>query len=635
MPLTRHSIGTTIFIAFLAMGAIIGMLGAAGYLVLSSAGDMVTGTYDGPLMAVNYARAASVDFVEMQQGLLRRRLAHQADQPGIDHNIDDLAETFFEDLDVAQARSQAADERTVIVQIRNLVRSWEAARRRSARAGTDAELDSLEKQIMARFDMLIELNTDHSFVGRRKAVWAIGYFKSSTLAVTLAAVVLALLITLSLTRRIMRPLSAAAGVADRIADGEFQTPIPRGSKDETGILLNSMTVMQDNIRTMMERETARAQSAETRLFHALQTSREGVLLISPEGRILLINDRVREFFPRVAGQFFAGMEYSVAADLAETQLADGGKIPTLRELGIGRNAASSGSAERQLLDGRWIRITGSVGGDGALIFFLSDLTAIKEREENFRAAKQAAEAASSAKSRFLANMSHELRTPLNAIIGFSEMISGEIFGPIGNTRYSEYATDILRSGRHLLDIINSVLDLSRSEAGKLTLQEESVDLRYVLRDCARMLGDFCKTGGLELSSSEPPVPAFVAGEKAKLRQIFLNLLSNAVKFTEPGGRVNIALRQTDADVTVEITDTGIGMSKDDIDVALTPFGQVDNRLARRYEGTGLGLPLTKTLVDLHGGTLEIESQPQIGTVVRVRFPRPIINEIGAEAILAS
>jgi signal transduction histidine kinase len=348
-----------------------------------------------------------------------------------------------------------------------------------------------------------------------------------------------------------------------------------------------------------------------------------------------MNDRVRDFFPKVAGQLFVGMEYSVAAGLAATQLADGTNMPTLREFGIGHDLGKAGNVERQLADGRWIRITGSAGADGACIFFLTDLTAIKEREENFLAAKHAAEAANAAKSRFLANMSHELRTPLNAIIGFSEMISGEIFGPVGNARYSEYATDILRSGRHLLDIINSVLDLSRSEAGKLTLQKEAVDLRFVLRDCTRMLEDFCKTGGLVLSNAEPPGPVLVGGEKAKLRQIFLNLLSNAVKFTEPGGRVMIALRQSDDDVTVEIVDTGIGMSKDDIDVALTPFGQVDTRLARRYEGTGLGLPLTKTLVDLHGGTLEIESEPRVGTVVRVHLPRARANEQELTSALAS
>ncbi|MGD0191980.1 MAG: ATP-binding protein [Rhizomicrobium sp.] len=620
MRLTRHSIGTTILIAFLAMGAIIGLLGAGGYLVLSSAGDMVTGTYDGPLMAINYARAASVDFVQMQQALLRHRLARASDYASIDHSIDDLADTFFGDLDVAAERSNSADERAVIGQIRGLVRQWQSIRKQRTDATTPVALEAVEKRIMDRFDMLIELNTDHSFVGRRKAVWATRQFKSYFVYATVSALLLALGITLSLTRRIMKPLTAAVGVANRIADGQLETPIPSDAKGETGVLLNSMAVMQDNIRAMMERETARAQSAETRLIHALQTSREGVLLIGPDGRVLLINDQVREFFPNVAEQFYDGMEFADAARLAATQLADAGQIPTLRELGFGKNGPANGGAERRLLDGRWIRITGSAATDGAFIFFLSDLTAIKEREENFRAAKQAAEAASAAKSRFLANMSHELRTPLNAIIGFSEMIAGETFGPVGNARYGEYATDIVRSGRHLLDIINSVLDLSRSEAGKLTLEREEVDLRFVLRDCARMLGELCSTGQLTLTNEEPSGPVLVAGEKAKLRQVFLNLLSNAVKFTEPGGRIGIASWRSDASVTIEISDTGIGMSPDDIKIALMPFGQVDSRLARRYEGTGLGLPLTKSLVDLHGGTLEIDSQPQAGTTVRVILP---------------
>lgn len=634
MRLTRHSIGTTILVAFIAMSAVIGLLGSGGYLVLSTAGDMVTGTYDGPLMAVNYARAASVDFVQMQQTLLRRRYAAPREYAQLDHAIDDLADTFFADLDVAQSRSGAADERAVIGTIRGLVHRWQTVRKQDANTAASPKLDALEKSIMDRFDMLIELNTDHSFVGRRKAVWAISYFKYSTLAAICVALLLALAITVSLTRRIMRPLSSAARVADRIAAGELQTPIPQGGKDETGILLRSMTVMQDNIRSMMERETARAHSAEARLLQALETSREGVLLIGPDGRILLINERVREFFPSVLGQSLAGAEFASVAALAATHIAGDAGIPSLRELGIGRNSTASGSAERQLHDGRWIRITGSIAGDGAFIFFLSDLTAIKEREENFRMAKQAAEAASAAKSRFLANMSHELRTPLNAIIGFSEMISGEIFGPVGNNRYAEYATDILRSGRHLLDIINSVLDLSRSDAGKLTVQNEMVDVRYVLRDCSKMLRDLCDAGSLSLANEEPDEPVIVAGEKAKLRQIFLNLLSNAVKFTEPGGRIAVAVRQNAETVIIEIADTGIGMSADDIAVALTPFGQVDNRLARRYEGTGLGLPLTKSLVDLHRGSLEIESAPTVGTTVRVQLPRAKGQEFEKSAAAA-
>jgi signal transduction histidine kinase len=148
----------------------------------------------------------------------------------------------------------------------------------------------------------------------------------------------------------------------------------------------------------------------------------------------------------------------------------------------------------------------------------------------------------------------------------------------------------------------------------------------VLRDCTRMLQDLCSAGGLALSNEEPDAPVMVKGEKAKLRQIFLNLLSNAVKFTEPGGRIAISIQYDSDAVTVEVADTGIGMSAEDIAVALTPFGQVDSRLARRYEGTGLGLPLTKSLVDLHHGMLEIESAPQVGTKVRVRLPRAQAGE---------
>src|SRR5262249_34718158 len=157
-------------------------------------------------------------------------------------------------------------------------------------------------------------------------------------------------------------------------------------------------------------------------------------------------------------------------------------------------------------DGRWIRTEGARTGDGGLIFFISDFTAIKQREEDSRKAQAAAEAASAAKSRFLTNMSHELRTPLNAIIGFSEIISGGLFGPVGNKRYGEYATDIQRSGKHLLDVINSVLEISRSEAGKQVLKAEPVDLRYLLRDCQRMLSEQCEAGRLSFTLAEGDAP---------------------------------------------------------------------------------------------------------------------------------
>jgi signal transduction histidine kinase len=305
----------------------------------------------------------------------------------------------------------------------------------------------------------------------------------------------------------------------------------------------------------------------------------------------------------------------------QSQLADGAQLPSLGEIGIGRTGAPGKGAERQLKDGRWVRVTGSRTRDGDFFIFLSDFTGIKEREESFKRAKQAAEAASAAKSRFLANMSHELRTPLNAIIGFSEIIAGQIFGAIANPKYVDYATDIMRSGRHLLDVINSVLEISRSETGKMELQGETVDLRYILLDCAKLVREQCGDAKLSLDVVNLDAPLPVWGEKAKLRQIFLNLLSNAIKFTEAGGAVSIAAEASQSAITIDIADTGIGMSPEDVEIALTPFAQVDNRLARRYEGAGLGLPLTKVFVDLHKGELVLDSARGIGTHARVRFAR--------------
>ncbi len=626
-PFKFNSIGTKIFGAFFVLSVIVGALGAYSYGVLNAAGGIVVDTYDGPLMAINYARAASLDFSQMQNAMLRRRLAPANGRAAIDKEIDDLTSTFLSDLEVAQERSGYPDELKAVREIKSLVQVWNARRQADGQRTDDARLEALESRILDRFDLLTEFNADHSFVGRRKAVWSIGYYEYLSIAMTVLSLLLAIIITIFLARRIVLPLKSAASVANRIADGELQTPIPPGGSDETGTLLNSMTVMQDNIREMVERETARALSAEGRLLHALETSREGVMLVNGEGRILVANDQVRAFFPQLSEQLAAGCDFADVARAMQAQLVEGSILPSLGEIGIGRSSAASAGAERQLKDGRWVRVTGSRTRDGDFFIFLSDFTGIKEREENFRRAKLAAEAASAAKSRFLANMSHELRTPLNAIIGFSEIISGQLFGALGNAKYVDYATDIVRSGRHLLDVINSVLEISRSETGKMELQGETVDLRYILQDCAKLVREQCEAANLSLTVAGLDAPLPVFGEKAKLRQIFLNLLSNAVKFTDAGGAVSISAGASDSGVEIDIADTGIGMSPADIEVAMTPFAQVDSRLARRYEGAGLGLPLTKAFVDLHDAVLILNSAPGVGTHACVRFARAQASEL--------
>ena len=614
MALAKYSIGAKIFGAFVAMSAMIGLTGLAGYGVLSAAGDIAVTTFDGPLMAINYARAAQTDFTEMQLAELRFEHAAPADRAAIVAEISEIASTFDADLEVAAQRSFEKDEQRMIAQIRPLIRRWREVRAR----GDIGELERLDKQIDEKFDLLIEYNTDHSFIGRRKTVTNITSYKYASGAITLFALLLATGLTFLLRSRIVRPLRDAAMVADRIAKGEMQTPIPPGGKDETGALLNSMTVMQDNIREAMTREKELRRSAENRLVDALETSREGVMLVAPDGKIVMSNSTLRGFFPQIAFQLMPGTRFDTALEQIQSQLA-----PTQAP---SEDITTSGHAELELADGRWLRMTGSATSEGGSIFFLSDFTVIKEREESMRRAKAEAEAANASKTRFLANMSHELRTPLNAIIGFSEIISGEFFGKLGNARYLDYSRDILRSGRHLLAVINDVLDLSKSEAGKMVLAVRETDMRDVLDDCIAMVREQCAAADLEFSVTGLDQSLPLMGDVAKLRQIFLNLLSNAIKFTEKGGRVSLSVVTTSDGIAVTVADTGIGMDPQDVEVALQPFAQVDNRLERRYEGTGLGLPLTKALVDLHHGIIVIDSARGRGTRVTITFPRAMTEE---------
>jgi signal transduction histidine kinase/HAMP domain-containing protein len=630
---SKHSIGAKVFCAFLAMGFITAALGAYGLYVLSAAGDIVVDTYDRPLMAINFARSASLTFALMDKDVQGRRRATDAERAAIDADLAQRGPSFFDDLAVAEQRSLAEDERVVIHDIRRLMQQWNRLRRDEGQrdAANDAALAASAKQIVERFDALVELLADHSFIERRKAVWQISYFTYTSIAATLAGLLISAAITLLLTRHIIRPLSAAAGVADRIAGGELETPIPAGGKDETGKLLNSMTVMQDNIRAIMQRETAQRRSAQGRLIDAVESSREGMVLVDAQGKIVIANSQVGTFFSTVAPFIVEGTDFAAAIALIRPQLVQRGGMDELTRTRWDRRGAGSFQLEGefQLIDGRWIRFSRSDTQDGGFFLFLSDFTEIKEREEHFKEAKQEAEAANIAKGSFLANMSHELRTPLNAIIGFSEIMANELFGKLDNKQYLDYAGSILKSGRHILDSRSSVLDLAKSEAGKLELRPEIVDLRDIIEDCGEMLREQCERAHLVLDVARARGQLLVRGEPAKLRQIVLNLLSNSVKFTEPGGKIAIYAQPGRRGVELRIVDTGIGMSPEEIPIALAPFGQVDSGMARRYDGTGLGLPLTKTLVELHGGRMSITSARGKGTTVTIALPRAIAADRAA------
>ncbi|HVU19413.1 MAG TPA: MHYT domain-containing protein [Rhizomicrobium sp.] len=246
-----------------------------------------------------------------------------------------------------------------------------------------------------------------------------------------------------------------------------------------------------------------------------------------------------------------------------------------------------------------------------------------ELEETLRdraVALTKADAASKSKSAFLAAMSHELRTPLNAIIGFSEMMSLEAFGPLGCTQYRNYSDNIHESGKHLLSLISDILDISRLEAGKAELHEEAVDVATLVKDCLRMVEHQAAKGGLALSDDVPPGAPRVLADERRMKQVLINLLSNAVKFTQPGGTVHVRVRSTLEGMFISVEDSGIGIAPEDIARAFERFSQIDSTVARYQQGAGLGLPLSRQLMELHGGTLMLQSVVSVGTIATAKLP---------------
>jgi signal transduction histidine kinase len=292
--------------------------------------------------------------------------------------------------------------------------------------------------------------------------------------------------------------------------------------------------------------------------------------------------------------------------------------------------------ERLTLTGRTLQIRRQATPDGWIVSVYSDITEIRAAERRLLEARSLAEAANRSKSEFLANMSHELRTPLNAIIGFTEIISKELFGPVGNEKYLEYIKDVHSSSLHLLSIINDVLDMSKIEAGKLELAKQLVVLQQVIGDAVRIVRERAASRGIDLVFERGDEPVVVWADERAVKQIFLNLLSNAIKFSHENDSVHIRLAlDTGGDAAIEVEDHGIGMDREELERALQPFGQAKPATTRQYGGTGLGLPITKGLVEAHGGTLSVSSRLGEGTTVRIVLPiHPPLEPAAGAASLA-
>jgi PAS domain S-box-containing protein len=382
------------------------------------------------------------------------------------------------------------------------------------------------------------------------------------------------------------------------------------------------------------RETVIRQSSEQRYRSLVRNSADIILVLDNENRITYDTPAAERVLGYAQESWLGRSILDYLNPLHATELSE--QLMLLRG-----GEMIDCELPMRALDGteKWLELTGvdlttdpSVAG---LVLTLRDITERRRTAAELTAAKERAEAAAAAKSAFLKNISHELRTPLNSIIGFSDLLMQQPYGPIGNQQYIDFALDINRGGKNLLAVINTILDFTKAESGQQRCDNTLIDPLAEARLCLRMEEETILSKNLKTLIEPDKTPVMLFADRGKLRQVLMAVLSNATKFTPDGGKIALTMdAEPDGDFSICIQDTGIGMSEADIAVAMQPFSQVDNALARRFEGTGLGLPVSKALMELHGGRLSIQSARSVGTLVTLHFPaervRPVSRSVAAQ-----
>lgn len=394
-------------------------------------------------------------------------------------------------------------------------------------------------------------------------------------------------------------------------------------RDPDGRVIGAISCNLDVTEKFRAEEALRA--SEQRLAGILNMAPEAVITIDTEQRITLFSQSAARIFgyeaEEVLGCHLDMLIPEVLRDIHHAHVKDFAESTDER-----RELKSIEGVYGLRKDGRQFPAEGSVSklqlaDETVFTVLLHDITERKYAEKALMEAKHQAEVTNRTKSEFLANMSHELRTPLNAILGFSQMLMQGMLREGQPEKVNEYATDIFNSGSHLLEVINDLLDLAKIEAGHMDLEEAEVDISEVVATCLRQVESLARQGSLTIANDVPEGLPMLWADERKLKQVALNLLSNAVKFTPANGKIRIFAGLDDSgQMFLTVSDTGEGMTPHEIEISLQPFGQAGEAMIRQHEGTGLGLPLSRSLCQLHGGNLEIESAKGVGTTILVSLP---------------
>jgi len=642
-----HTLSIRIRLIILSVFFLLVLIATTAYLSRELANDGDALAEEARLVSViKSANAANKDFGDLKYWLTdlavsllvrSQENATQAKQR-LDSDLNDLAD--FDAQSVAVVRSEVG---SLMVQALKAVDAYTNDQRVVGNALMAASRQHIIK-VDERLAGLVDRLEREAVEKRDRAIAHAHHAVEISIIVGVAAFLAALGLTALIVRSISVPLRKLEASIAAITAGDLTVPIPIVGPAEIGAMTHALSMLRDGLierrRLSEERERAEAEArqAQALLSEAIETLSEGFVIYDANDRLVVCNNRYRDMYAGANIDLQPGVSYEtvVTAAVNAGLIAIGQQAPAdWIDERLARHRNPQAAYEQQRSDGKWLKISERRTAEHRSVSMFTDITELKDRErqlgelvDRLADARDQATQATLAKSRFLANMSHELRTPLNAVIGITEMLHEDALDE-KLEGFLEPLERVVGAGKHLLHLINEVLDLSKIEAGKLEMHYEDVDIRTAINDAVNSVQPLALKNGNRLIIDMTQDIGVMRIDVTRLRQIVLNLLSNACKFTEKGS-VSISISRSRANdndwITLCVSDTGIGMTKEQLGRLFQEFMQADSSTTRKYGGTGLGLAISDRLCRIMGGSIDVESEPNVGTKFTVRLPA------GAEGI---